>query len=144
MPSMPTPDRPVAARCRHRAGRLLGLVLPLLLMPLAPPPARAQTVRILVQDSPLAGSQYYALESRFAEMRVGDALTLTREPDNRHDRHAVRVDWRGAMLGYLPRAENQAVANAMNRGLRVEGRIAALAPHPNPWQRLRVEVWIVP
>lgn len=126
-----------------RAPRLAAL-LPIFVFAAWAAPAAAQAVRILVQDSPLAGSQYYALEARFADMRVGDSLALTREPDNRHDRNAVRVDWRGEKLGYLPRAENRAVAAAMDGGLAVEGRIAALAPHSNPWKRLRVEVWIAP
>lgn len=142
MPASEPPGAVPRRRGDARGGqaRLAGALL--LALCILPGPAGAQAVRILVQDSPLAGSQYYALERRYGEMRVGDALTLTREPDNPHDRHAVRVDWRGDKLGYLPRAENRAVAVAMDQGLAVEGRIAALAPHPNPWKRLRVEVWI--
>lgn len=154
MPSVPTSEplrlgtKPRGAAPSRRGGarlgqaRLAGALLLVLLI--CPVPADAQAVRILVQASPLAGSQYYALERRYGDMQVGDTLTLTREPDNPHDRHAVRVDWRGDKLGYLPRAENRAVAAAMDQGLAVEGRIAALTPHPNPWQRLRVEVWIAP
>jgi hypothetical protein len=55
----------------------------------------------------------------------------------------VRVEWRGQQLGYLPRAENEAVAAAMDRGERVEGRIATLLPHRNPWRRVRIEVFVV-
>ncbi len=83
--------------------------------------AAAQSVKVLVQSSPLAGAQYYA---------VADA-------------NAVRVDWNGRKLGYLPRAENRAVAAEMDRGGRVEGRIAALVTHRNPWQRVRIEVFVV-
>jgi hypothetical protein len=49
-------------------------------------------------------------------MQVGDHLDLIREPDNRHDRNAIRVEWRGHKLGYVPRAENRAVAAAMDQG----------------------------
>lgn len=129
---------------RTDAARAVRLTTFILVLAAWAAPATAQAVRILVQDSPLAGSQYYALEARFADMRVGDPLALIREPDNRHDRNAVRVDWHGEKLGYLPRAENRAVAAAMDGGLAVEGRIAALVPHSNPWKRLRVEVWIAP
>jgi len=48
-------------------------------------PALAQTVKVLVQSSPLAGFQYYAGKVRWDEMKVGDGLTLIREPDNPHD-----------------------------------------------------------
>ena len=105
--------------------------------------ASAQTIRILVQSSPLAGFQYHAGASVWEELKVGDRLALSREPDNPHDRHAVRVDWRGQQLGYLPRAENHAVAAEMDRGGRVEARIAQLRSHPNPWQRVLVEVFVV-
>jgi hypothetical protein len=105
--------------------------------------AAAQSVKVLVQSSPLAGAQYYAVAVLWQEMKVGDGVTLTREPDNPHDANAVRVDWNGRKLGYLPRAENRAVAAEMDRGGRVEGRIAALVTHRNPWQRVRIEVFVV-
>jgi len=101
------------------------------------------TIRILVQSSPLAGFQYHAGTSVWNAMKVGDALQLTREPENPHDAHAVRVDWHGQQLGYLPRAENHAVATEMDRGGRVEARIAKLRSHTNPWQRVLVEVFVV-
>lgn len=105
--------------------------------------AMAQTIRILVQSSPLAGFQYHAGAALWDELRVGDALVLTREPDNRHDNKAIRVSWRGQQLGYLPRAENRAVAAEMDGGGRVEARIARLRSHKNPWQRILIEVFVV-
>jgi hypothetical protein len=104
---------------------------------------QAQTVKLLVQSSPLAGFQYHAGKALWEQMKVGDALALVREPDNPHDVRAVRVEWRGAMLGYLPRAENEAVAAAMDRGEPVEARIAALVEHKNPWRRVRIEIFVV-
>ena len=103
---------------------------------------QAQTVRILVQSSPLAGFQYHAAAELWPELRVGDALKLIREPDNPHDGNAVRVEWRGRMLGYLPRAENGAVAAELARGGLVSGRIAQLREHRNPWQRMLIEVFV--
>lgn len=105
-------------------------------------PAPAQTVRVLVQSSPLAGFQYYGGKILWDEMREGDRLALVREPDNPHDANAVRVEWRGTKLGYLPRAENRDVARAMDRGTPVSGRIGRLVAHPNPWKRLHVDVLV--
>lgn len=113
-----------------------------LLLALAPV-THAQAVKLLVQSSPLAGFQYHAGTELWAELKVGDRLALIREPDNSHDPRAVRVEWRGRQLGYLPRAENDAVAAAMDRGERVEGRIASLVEHRNPWRRVRIEVFVV-
>lgn len=106
-------------------------------------PAWADSIKVLVQSSPLAGFQFYAGRELWDEMKPGDALALVREPDNPHDAHAVRVEWRGRRLGYLPRAENRAVAAEMDRGGRVEGRIARLNRHVDPWRRIRIEVYVV-
>ena len=38
--------------------------------------AHADSVRLLIQNSPLAGSQYYALDTFWDGIRVGDPLTL--------------------------------------------------------------------
>ena len=110
---------------------------------LALPHARAEEVTSLVQRSPLAGSQYYALSSVWGEIRPGDKLLLKREPENRHDANAVRVEWNGHQLGYVPRAENRALAAAMDRGDKVEARVARMKRHRNPWQRVEFEVYVI-
>jgi hypothetical protein len=97
---------------------------------------------MLVQSSPLAGFQYHAGTAVWERMQAGDALTLIREPDNPHDVNAVRVEWQGQQLGYLPRAENQAIAIELDRGSRVEARIARLRAAKNPWQRVLIDVFI--
>jgi len=104
--------------------------------------ATADSIRILVQNSPLAGSQYYAVDRQWTALKVGDRLDLVREPDNRHDRHAIRVDWRGQQLGYVPRARNRAVAAAMDQGERLVARISRLTEHPDPWRRVEFEVFV--
>jgi hypothetical protein len=105
--------------------------------------AAEEQIKILVQNSPLAGSQYYALSSVWEEIRPGDKLLLTREPDNRHDGNAIRVEWNGRQLGFVPRAENRALAAAMDRGERVEARVSRLRKAKNPWQRVEFEVYLV-
>lgn len=104
--------------------------------------AAAQQLRILVQSSPLAGYQYHAGGEVWDQLKVGEPLTLLREPDNPHDRYAIRVLWGNRQLGYLPRAENQAIAAELDRGTRVEARIARLREAKNPWQRVLIDVFI--
>lgn len=103
---------------------------------------QTDSVRLLVQNSPLAGSQFYALETFWSEIRVGDTLALIREPDNKHDRNAIRVEWKGHQLGYVPRAQNRAVAAAMDAGDRLSARVSSLSDNKNPWQRLAFEVFV--
>lgn len=115
----------------------------LLLAAFAAGAGAAERVQVLVQRSPLAGSQYYALSAVWQQIRPGDKLLLTREPDNRHDGNAIRVEWNGRRLGYVPRAENSALAAAMDRGERVEARVARLREHRDPWQRVEFEVYLL-
>ena len=104
--------------------------------------AQNSEIRMLVQSSPLAGFQYYQGEQLWEEIKVGDPLTLAREPENAHDSYAVRVEWRGHKLGYVPRRDNQAVAQHMDRGGNVEARVSKLRQHRNPWQRIEFEVFV--
>lgn len=104
--------------------------------------ADAGGVRLLAQRSPLAGAQYHGLAGVWSQVKVGDVLELAREPDNRHDRRAVRVLWRGVMIGYLPRAANFEAADELDAGTRLSARVGQLAPDPDPWKRLRVHVWV--
>jgi hypothetical protein len=108
---------------------------------LAAASALAQSVaRIVVQHSPLAGFQYYDGKSLWNEIKVGDQLTLAREPDNPHDTNAVRIDWNGRKLGYVPRRENAHLARQMDRGAAVEGRIMELHEHRNGRNRISYEI----
>lgn len=101
-----------------------------------------ETVRLLVQNSPLAGFRYHAAAGQWNALRVGDRLELEREPDNPHDANAVVVLWRGHKLGYVPRRENAALAWGLERGAPLRARISALAEHPNPARRVRFEVYV--
>lgn len=120
--------------------RRLGLALALCLLATL---AFAESIKILVQSSPLAGSQYYSASKVWNEIRIGDRLSLAREADNRHDRNAVRVDWNRQKLGYVPRAENRAVAQALDAGESLEARVSALRDDPDPWRRIEFEIFLV-
>ncbi|EXI68072.1 MAG TPA: HIRAN domain-containing protein [Candidatus Accumulibacter phosphatis] len=121
--------------------RRLSLLLALTLLPLLA--SGGETVRVLVQSSPLAGSQYYAASELWSQIRTGDRLELVREADNRHDRNAVRVEWKGRQLGYVPRAENRAVARALDAGEKLEARVSKLRQDPDPWRRVEFEVFLL-
>lgn len=107
---------------------------------LAAAPAAARSRNVLIQCSPLAGFQYHAGEELWPQLAVGQPLALVREPANPHDERAVRIDWRGHKLGYLPRVENTAVAQMLDRGEQLHARIAALRASQDPWERVVVAV----
>jgi len=132
--------------CKPRFLRLAAWGI-LLLIAAGGPPARAGengVVLIRIQQVPLAGFQYHAGKIVWDQLAEGDTLTLTREPENRHDPKAVRVSWREVQLGYLPRSDNAAVAAALDQGWRVTAHIGRLVPHPDPWRRVRLDVYAAP
>jgi hypothetical protein len=102
----------------------------------------SQSVQLVVQDSPLAGFRFGEAALLWPQLREGDALDLVREPDNPHDANAVRVDWQGRKLGYVPRRENAAVAWGLDRGAPLRARVSRLTEHPSPARRIGFEIYI--
>ena len=106
------------------------------------PWAQSLRARIVVQSSPLAGFRHYEAPNLWGEIRPGDPLTLVREPDNPHDRNAVRVEWRSFKLGYVPRAENEAVARQLDRGAPLLARVSKVQHTRAPNKRIEFEVYL--
>lgn len=102
----------------------------------------AQSVRLLVQSTTLAGYRYHEAPALRHMLLVGDRLELVREAGNAHDPLAIRVEWRGRMLGYVPRKENDALAHAMDRGEALSARISRLETGRRGFQRVEFEVYV--
>lgn len=98
------------------------------------------SVLLLVRSSPIAGFQFHAGERVWRDLRVGEPLALVREPANPHDTNAVRVDWRGLALGYVPRRDNRQVARQLDLGMALQARVSRLRESRNPWDRVEFEV----
>jgi hypothetical protein len=106
--------------------------------------ARAAALhRVELQRSPVAGFHYHEGEAVWPSLSVGAALDLVREPDNRHDKRAVRVDWHGRKLGYVPRIDNAAVAHLLDDGQPLAAEIIALRESCSPWQRVEFAVYLI-
>jgi len=108
----------------------------------AQPPALEPSVRLLVQSSALAGFRYAEAAEVWPQLAAGDPLELVREPDNPHDANAVRIEWRGRKLGYVPKSENAALAWAMDRGEALRARVSRLAERAKSRRRIEFEVYI--
>jgi hypothetical protein len=98
--------------------------------------AEPASARIVVQHAPLAGFVYYDGQAVWDQMKTGDRLTLVREPANPHDRNAVRLEWQGRMLGYVPKRDNADLARQMDHGAKVEARITELSRAANGRHRM--------
>jgi hypothetical protein len=101
-----------------------------------------ELAEILVQVSLAAGLRYHEAKTVWNQMQVGDALRLVREADNPYDARAVRVEWNGHKLGYIPRTENQAVARQIDRGNPLQARITKLTYYRNHRRKLEFEVFL--
>ena len=75
-------------------------------------------------DSFVAGTSHIEDESIFKELHIGDKLTLRREPKNRFDENAIRVDdEKGRKLGYIPEKDNVIFTRLMDAGKMLIARI---------------------
>ena len=127
-------------RSAPRALAAIGAVL----LPLVAAAALAQTqgVRIIVQSSPLAGFRHHEAAYAWHLLRIGDDLELVRERDNPFDANAIRVEWRGRKLGYVPRRANGAIAWGLDRGETLRARISALNAGKPASKRIEFEVFV--
>ena len=107
------------------------------------PRAGAQAnAEIVVQSSLTAGLRHHEAKAVWDQMKAGDPLTLVRERDNPNDPNAVRIEWGGHKLGYLPRADNEAVARQLDRGNKIEARITRIGQYRNHRRKLELEVYV--
>jgi hypothetical protein len=108
-------------------------------------PAAAQktpsvAVRVLIQTTLTAGLAHHEAKAVWPELAPGDALALVREPANPEDPDAVRVEWRGRLLGYLPRADNADVARLLDRGQSLAASIRSVARYRNHRRKLEIDI----
>lgn len=79
---------------------------------------------IFLFDTFVAGTMYIEDESIIKELKSGEKLSLRREPKNRFDENAVRVDdEKGRKLGYVPEKDNYVFARLMDAGKMLIGRV---------------------
>jgi hypothetical protein len=87
----------------------------------------------------VAGFRYYRGPELVGGIQAGEALRLVAEPENPYDAGAVRIEYRGVMLGYVPRRDNGAISHLLRDGAPVAGRAVEVRPEEEPWRMLRVE-----
>jgi len=105
--------------------------------------AQAKKEGLLLQQSSLAGFQFYQGEALWEQLEEGQSLILKREPENRYDERAVAVYWQHQKLGYVPRIDNAAISQLMDRGEPLSARIDQLKQSRNPWKRIGLIVYLI-
>jgi hypothetical protein len=102
-----------------------------------------ETQSVLIQESPIAGFQFHEGDAIWPSLAVGEKLALMREATNTHDPDAVAVYFQNNKLGYVPRAENSAIAQMLDRGETLEAKISGLSMEEDPSERVLFTVSLV-
>lgn len=108
-----------------------------------PAPAQhtpAAAARVLIQTTLTAGLAHHEAKAVWSDLAPGDPLLLVREPTNPDDPNAVRVEWRGRLLGYLPRVDNADVARMLDRGQSLAASIRSVARYRNHRRKLEIDI----
>lgn len=75
---------------------------------------------------PVVGLQYCASRVKTCTPPPFSVVNLVVEPNNTYDSRAVRVDWNGSKLGYIPRDKNQDLSKHLNDGLKTSAIIQSI------------------
>ena len=76
-------------------------------------------------------------------LALDEPLELVRDRGDRQDARAVRVQWVGATLGYLPHEAAYIVGQMMDRGDEVCARITSKRSSGDPATRMQVELSVM-
>jgi len=98
--------------------------------------------KILILRTRLAGFHYHEGPALLDRLQPGQRLDLVREPANPHDSDAVRIDWHGHSLGYVPRHHNYAPARLLDNGEPLRAGIRRLDHAQDPWRPVEIDVFL--
>lgn len=76
------------------------------------------------------GNAQEVIKQIVQESGVGD-FSLVREPENPHDLFAVRVECCSMHIGYIPQIMSKEVADTMDNGLKLAGKLNRVNSSPN-------------
>ena len=108
--------------------------------------------KIYFMDCHLAGRKYHDADEVWNELKVGTALRMVLDKENRHDANAVAVIYdqkneKGDVLdefiiGYIPRGENENIANMLEMGWSdiFECRISKINPDAHPEEQVYLTI----
>ena len=92
----------------------------------------------------IAGFTYYDGIDVFENLKIGKALSLKAEPENRYDPEAVAIYYQDNKLGFVPKNENELIRKFLNLGYNdlFEVKISQVIPEAHPEKQIRVVVRI--
>jgi hypothetical protein len=109
---------------------------------LATRPERVEGRRYLLNNCFIAGFQHHAGPILLDHLTVGTPLALVPEPENIYDKYAVRLEYNGHHVGYIPREQNRTVSELLHQGAPISCTVTARALKGPLWEAVRIEVSI--
>jgi HIRAN domain len=111
---------------------------------LSPPQACANATQAaiparLLQYFPIAGFCYYLGAGLWNRLLPGVELRLVREAENPYDNRAVAVYWQHEKLGFVPRDDNAAISQLLDRGEVLRAHLHTRT-QPTDWRPLEIAV----
>lgn len=118
--------------------KLIKSLAVLVVVPSLAKASEAKSSPLLLQHSSVAGFQYYQGEELWPELKSSQVLILQREADNPYDKRAVAIYRHEANIGYIPRRDNAAISQLLDRAERLQAVIEAM--DESAWKRMMVAV----
>ena len=102
--------------------------------------SNAKTRSITILKTQVAGFHYYRGDSIWRSLKTGQELKLKREPQNPYDEKAIEIYWKTQKLGYIPRVDNEGIADLMDQGKDIRAFILNKNENADPWERIGVRL----
>lgn len=101
---------------------------------------KQKTTEKLIGNFNIAGFTFWDGCEAFAELKVGTPLHLVREEENKFDPYAVAIYYEDTKLGFIPRGDNQLVAQFMDLCYNniFEMRVQRICPDAHPEKQVCV------
>ncbi len=98
----------------------------------------------LVKTFFIAGFQRYDGALVLDKLKAGKKIKMVRDPKNPYDANAIELHYKGTKLGFVPQSENSLIALMMTYGHKkvFEARIIQVDRKANPWQQVRVGIYV--
>ncbi|WP_251159123.1 HIRAN domain-containing protein [Caniella muris] len=98
---------------------------------------------VLYESMRIAGTAHVeAIDELVASMPEDATVSLIREPDNLADQWAIRVEYGGKRLGFVPADRNEVLARLMDGGKTLRGEVLD-REKVGRWWKLHMEVSLV-
>jgi len=97
---------------------------------------------IYLIESHVAGTSHLDLEEIESRLATDSFLIFKREADNKHDEFAIIIqDEANHKLGYVPRDKNEIIANLMDAGKLIFGKLVNKS-WKGDWLKLDIKIYM--